>query len=85
MGIKSVVYRGSGHGSLRVKTEECKDHRLYHANPPDRDTAKGYKYRFLFIFFLTLISQFSQMCMYSIYRVLTYNFSYFFLFVSRFG
>ncbi len=25
------------------------------------------------------------MCIYSIYRVLTYSFSYFFLFVSRFG
>ncbi len=49
MGIKSVVYRGS----RRVKTEECKDHRLYRATPPDRDTSKGYKYRFLFIFFLT--------------------------------
>ncbi len=53
MGIKSVVYHGSGRGSLRVKTEECKDHRLYWATPLDRDTAKGYKYRFLFIFFLT--------------------------------
>ncbi len=37
----------------REKTKECKDHRLYHAIPPDRDTAKGNKYRFLFIFFLT--------------------------------
>ncbi len=36
----------------RVKTEECKDHRLYRATPPGRDTAKGYKYRFLFILFL---------------------------------
>ncbi len=32
-----------------VKTEECKDHRLYRATPPDRDTGKGYKYRFIFI------------------------------------
>ncbi len=37
----------------REKTEECKDHQLYRATPPDRDTIKGYKYRFLFIFFLT--------------------------------
>ncbi len=37
----------------RVKTEECKDHRVYRGNPPGRDTGKGYKYRFLFIFFLT--------------------------------
>ncbi len=37
----------------REKTEECKDHRLYHATPPGRDTVKGYKYRFLFIFLLT--------------------------------
>ncbi len=28
------------------------EHRLYPATPPCRDTAKGYKYRFLFIFFL---------------------------------
>jgi len=35
------------------KTEECKDHRLYRATPPGRDTVKGYKYHFLFIFFLT--------------------------------
>ncbi len=49
MGVKSVVYRGS----FRVKTEECKYHRLYRATPPGRDTVKGYKYRFLFIFFLT--------------------------------
>ncbi len=48
MGIKRIVY----HGSHREKTEECKDHRLC-ATPLDRDTAKGYKYRFLFIFFLT--------------------------------
>ncbi len=51
MGIKSLVYRGSHRGSRRVKTEECKDHRLYRATPPGRN--KGYKYRFLFIFFLT--------------------------------
>ncbi len=25
MGIKSVVYRSSGHGSLRVKTSSCED------------------------------------------------------------
>ncbi len=37
----------------RVKTEECKDHRLYRATPSGRDTVKGYKYRFLFILFLT--------------------------------
>ncbi len=37
----------------REKTEECKDHRLYRATPPGRDTGKGYQYRFLFIFFLT--------------------------------
>ncbi len=37
----------------RVKTEECKDHRLYRVTPPGRDTVKGYKYHFLFIFFLT--------------------------------
>ncbi len=49
MGLKSVVYRGS----LRMKTEECKDHRLYRETPPDTDTVKGYQYRFLFIFFLT--------------------------------
>ncbi len=29
-GYKSVAYRGS----LRMKTEECKDHRLYRATPP---------------------------------------------------
>ncbi len=29
--------------------------------------------------------RFSYMCLYIIYRVLTYSFSYFFLFVSRFG
>ncbi len=51
MGIKNIVYRGRG--SLREKTEECKDHRLYRATPSGRDTAKLYKYRFLFIFFLT--------------------------------
>ncbi len=54
MGIKSLVYRGS----RRVKPsswedEECKDHRLYRVTPPGRDTSNGYKYRFLFIFFLT--------------------------------
>ncbi len=49
MGIKSIVYRGCD----RVKTEEYKDHRLHRATPPDRDTAKGYKYGFLFIFSLT--------------------------------
>ncbi len=49
MGIKSLVYRGS----RREKTEECKDHRLYRATPPGRDIVKGYKYRFLFIFYLT--------------------------------
>ncbi len=37
----------------REKTEECKDHRLYRETPPGRDTVKGYKYRFLFIFLLT--------------------------------
>ncbi len=31
-----------------MQTEECKDHRLYRATPLDRDTVKGYKYRFLF-------------------------------------
>ncbi len=36
-----------------MKTEECKDHRLYRATPPGRDTAKGYKHRFLFILFPT--------------------------------
>ncbi len=36
-----------------VKSEECKDHRLYRATPPGRDTGKGYKYRFLFILFPT--------------------------------
>ncbi len=36
-----------------VKTEEGKDHRLYHVTPPGRDTGKGYKYRFLFILFPT--------------------------------
>ncbi len=53
MGIKSLVYRGSGRGSLRMKTEECKEHQLYRATPPGRDTVKGHKYLFLFIFFLT--------------------------------
>ncbi len=37
----------------REKTEECRDHRLYHETPPGRDTVKGHKYRFLFIFLLT--------------------------------
>ncbi len=49
MGTKSVVY----HGSRCEKTEECKDHRPYRATPPRRENAKGYKYRFLFIFFIT--------------------------------
>ncbi len=58
MGIKNLVYRSSRRGSGRdspphKKTEERKDHRLYRATTPDRDTGKGYKYRFLFIFFLT--------------------------------
>ncbi len=45
-GYKKGYYRGSGHGTRRVKTEECKDHRLYRATPPGRDTGKGYKNRF---------------------------------------
>ncbi len=53
MGIKSIVYCGNGRGSLRVKTEECKDHLLYRTTPPGRDSGKGYMYRFLFIFFLS--------------------------------
>ncbi len=53
MGIKSVVYRSSGRGSLRVKTEECKDHQPYGATPPGRDTGKGYKYHFLLFIFPT--------------------------------
>ncbi len=54
MGVKSLVYRGSRRVKTpREKTEECKDHRLYRATPPGRDTVKEYKYRFLFIFFLT--------------------------------
>ncbi len=32
-----------------------------------------------------LIYLFLNVCIYSIYRLLTYSFSYFFLFVSRFG
>ncbi len=35
--------------------------------------------------FVILFNSFSYMCVYSIYRVLTYSFSYFFLFVSLFG
>ncbi len=46
--IQIVIWRPP-----REKTEECEDHRLYRAPPPGRDTVKGYKYRFLFIFFLT--------------------------------
>ncbi len=38
---------------VAVKSEECKEHRLYRATPPGRDTVKGHKYLFLFIFFLT--------------------------------
>ncbi len=56
-----VLYRGHGSRHVcrpksvntRVQTKECKYHRLYHATPPGRDTGKGYKYRFLFMFFLT--------------------------------
>ncbi len=39
-----------------MKTEECKDHRLYRATPPDRDTGKGFKYRFLLSLFPTTCS-----------------------------
>ncbi len=49
---KSLVYLSSG----RVQTKECKDHRLYRATPPTRDTGKGYKYRFLFLLFPTTFS-----------------------------
>ncbi len=38
----------------RVQTEECKDHQLYRATPPGRDTGKGYKFCFLFILFPTI-------------------------------
>ncbi len=56
MGIKLLVYHGSRHGSRCVKpssSEDRKDHRLYRATPPGRDTGKGYNYRFLIILFLT--------------------------------
>ncbi len=58
MGIKSFVYRGRP----RVKTEECKDHRLYRATPPDRDTGKGYKYRFLFLLLVSVFYNHSLLC-----------------------
>ncbi len=40
----------------------------------------------LYAFVILLnFSIFLNVCIYSIYRLLTYSFSYFFLFVSRFG
>ncbi len=59
----------------REKTEECKDHLLYRATPPDRDTVKGYKNRFLFIFFPTACT----------YSLLFYFYNQFLLCVSSVG
>ncbi len=39
-------------GKSDKQLTEFKDHRLYRATPPDRDSVKGYKCHFLFIFFL---------------------------------
>ncbi len=39
-------------------------------------------YAFVILFNFSI---FLNVCIYSIYRLLTYSFSYFFLFVSRFG
>ncbi len=39
------IYHDSGRGNPCVKTKECKDHRLYIATPPGRDTGKGHKHR----------------------------------------
>ncbi len=39
-------------------------------------------YAFIILFNFSI---FLNVCIYSIYRLLTYSFSYFFLFVSRFG
>ncbi len=44
-GYKSVVYRGSLRMSVKTIDSTVRLHR--------QDTVKGYKYRFLFIFFLT--------------------------------
>ncbi len=42
--------------------------------------------RLLYVFVILFnFSIFLNVCIYSIYRVLTYSFSYFFLFVNRFG
>ncbi len=50
---KRSLPRQRSREALLVRREEGKDHRLYRVTPPDRDTGKGYKCRFLFIFFLT--------------------------------
>ncbi len=56
MGIKSLVYRVSRRGSRREKTEECKDHRLYHATHRAGTPARDISIAFYLSSFLLLVS-----------------------------
>ncbi len=70
---KRLVYRGSP----CVKTEECKDHRLYHATPPCKDTGKGHKYHFWFILFSTPCFTSVSVFMTNFYDVFPYPYYYY--------